>query len=698
MIGQPLIGPMVSAGTEEARASVLLVDDDPGNLFALEQALASLDADTVKAASGEEALRHLLKRDFALILLDVHLPGLDGYEVAAMVRQRERNRHVPIIFLSGVNKDEGHFFRGYSAGAVDYMLKPVDPTMLRSKVAVFVDLFNKSRELQRQVAIKQKLLDDNIRANAERKLAEQALQRVEERQAAIIRALPIAMYSVDLSSGDAFGPAGPQFVGEMVERICGFPPRAFAQGPDFWKDRIHPDDRDRVLTEVAAALTGGAFSTEYRWQCADGSYHHIFDQGVLVRSSTGAQEIVGTWLDVTDRRRAEQQLAQVQKIDALGQLTGGIAHDFNNMLSVIIGNLERVQKHMRESGEPKIAMRVDLAMQGALRCSDLTRQLLTFARKQTLQLAPLDLNALVRDMMQMFRRTLEDEIEITTRLAADLGALVVDRAQVESMLLNLVVNARDAMPQGGTITMETGNLTVTEEDRGDFPEAAPGAYVRLSVADTGAGMTPEVRERVFEPFFTTKELGRGTGLGLSMIYGFVKQSGGAIRIDSEPGRGTAVHIILPRAAADLPKPAIPASEEGDGPPARPGETVLLVEDDPGVRAVAVEMLRDLGYAVAEAPDARTALTMLAGGQVADLLFSDIAMPGGMNGFDLAAHAVVARPGLRILYASAYPEFALARSKEAKLEAPVLQKPYYRHELARAVRGVLDQRVEAVLCE
>ncbi|WP_146208839.1 response regulator [Azospirillum sp. TSO22-1] len=676
----------------ETRASVLLVDDDPHNLFALEQALSTLDIDAVKAASGEAALRHLLKRDFALILLDVHLPGLNGYEVASMVRQRERNRNVPIIFLSGVDKDDVHFFRGYSAGAVDYVLKPADPVVLRSKVAVFVDLFNKSRELQRQVAIKQKLLDDNIRANAERRMAEEALQRVEERRGAIVRSLPVALYSVDLANTESDGLPGPQFVGDTIQSLSGFPAQAFADAPDLWRSRIHPDDLSRALTEKAAALASGAFTIEYRWKAADGEYRHILDQGVLVRAAgngaTSARELVGTWLDITDRRKAEQQLAQVQKIDALGQLTGGIAHDFNNMLAVIIGNLERVQTQL-QTGDAKLAMRVDMAMQGALRCSDLTRQLLAFARRQPLQAAPLDVNGMVRDMMQMFHRTLEDEIAIDTKLAADLGTLVVDRAQVESMLLNLVVNARDAMPDGGTITIGTENLTIGDGDR-VFPEAAPGDYIHLAVADTGTGMPPEVRDRAFEPFFTTKELGRGTGLGLSMIYGFVKQSGGAIRIDSEVGRGTSIRILLPRSAGPAPKPVLTLAEEADCPPARAGETVLLVEDDHGVRQMAAEELRDLGYTVVEAPHAAAALERLDEGATPDILFTDIAMPGGMNGFDLAATAVAERPGLRVLYTSAYPEFALARSKQVRIEAPLLQKPYYRHELARALRGQLDQ--------
>ncbi|HYH20335.1 MAG TPA: response regulator [Azospirillum sp.] len=698
--GAPAPAPQAAspqAANQDTRASVLLVDDDPHNLFALEQALAVLDVDAVTAASGEEALRHLLRRDFALILLDVHLPGLDGYEVATLVRQRERNRHVPIIFLSGVNKDDMHMFRGYSAGAVDYVLKPVDPAVLRSKVSVFVDLFNKTRELQRQVALKQRLLDENIRANAERRIAEQALQRSEERQSLIVRSLPIAVYSMDLSTGQT----GPQFFGEMVERMCGFPPQRFLEDPEFWSARIHPADRERVLAEKAAAMASTTFNTEYRWLCADDTYRHFLDQGAVVTVPAGGREIVGTWLDVTERRRAEQQLAQVQKIDALGQLTGGIAHDFNNMLAVIIGNLERVQRHLE--GEPKLAQRLDMAMQGALRCSDLTRQLLTFARRQPLQAVPLDLNGMVGDMMQMLRRTLEDEIEITLDLSADLGAVVVDRAQAEAALLNLVVNARDAMPDGGAIRIETANVTIHEGPGGDthhrFPEAAPGDYVLLGVVDSGAGMPADVRERAFEPFFTTKELGHGTGLGLSIIHGFVRQSGGDIRIDSEPGQGTAVRFILPRATVDLSKPAGGEAMEAECPLARRGEAILLVEDDPGVRAVATEEVRELGYTVIEASGAQPALDLLAGGQEVALLFTDIAMPGGMNGYDLAAAAREARPGLRILYTSAYPEFALARSRESKVPAPVLQKPYLRHELARALRAALDAAMGAEMaCE
>ncbi|MGQ9369198.1 response regulator [Azospirillum sp. ST 5-10] len=671
---------------KDARASVLVVDDDQHTLFALEQTLTALDVEVIRAATGEEALRHILRREFALILLDVRLPDMDGYDVAALVRQRERNRNVPIIFLSGVNQDDIHLFRGYSAGAVDYILKPVDPVILRSKVAVFVELFNKNQELRRQVVLKQRLLDENIRINAERLMAEQALLRSEQRHSAIVRSLPIAIYSIDLSTGLA----GPQFLGDMIERISGFPPERFAEDPGFWAERIHPDDRERAVAEKAAALARDVFSIEYRWACADECHRVILDQGAVLRSAGGGvQEMVGTWLDITERRHAEQQLAQVQKIDALGQLTGGIAHDFNNMLMVIINNLERVYQSVRE--DESLAQRIDFALQAATRCSDLTRQLLAFARRQSLRATPLDLNAVIADMLEMLRRTLEDEIEIVVEATGDLGTVVADRAQVESALLNLVVNARDAMPHGGRVVITTANLTIggDGDDPDSFPEASPGDYVSFSVVDSGEGMPPDVRERAFEPFFTTKPLGRGTGLGLSIIYGFVKQSGGAIRIDSQEGRGTTVRVALPRAAADLGEPPVPATGERC-PPARPGETVLLVEDDPGVRRVAVEQIGELGYRVIEAAGGAAALELLASGAAPDVLFTDIAMPGGMNGYDLAAAARARHPRLRVLYTSAYPEFALARNETARVAAPVLQKPYTRHELACALRAVLDR--------
>ena len=664
-------------------SKILIVDDDERNLFALERLLDDPRHEIVAVRSGEEALRRLLSEDFAVILLDVLMPGLDGYETASMIRQRERSRHIPIIFLTAINKDEVHMFRGYSAGAVDYVFKPIEPFILRSKVSVFVDLFRKTQEIRRNAEQERALLSENLQARTEKMLAEQALRRSEERQALIIESLPIALFAVNLSDGVQ----RPRFVSGNVAKICGFPNVRFTEDPDFWASRIHPEDYERVLQELGRLEEVGSFSTEYRWRCADGKYRFFLNQAVLARDEEGRPtEILGTWLDVDERRRLEQQLVHAHKMEAVGQLTGGIAHDFNNMLTVVIGSLDRLQRLLKD--DKRTAARVEMALQGALRCADLTQRLLAFARRQPLQPQPLDLNELVPRMADMLRRTLGEMINIEIRSAPQLWTAWADPSQVESVLVNLVINARDAMPDGGTLTIETANVSLSEVCAAREPDLLAGDYVRLTIRDTGAGIPLELVDRVFEPFFTTKDIGQGTGLGLSIAYGFVKQSGGHIRIDSKPGNGTAIHVHLPRGTVSgLAKPDHRTSG-GDILRARDSEVVLAVEDDHEVRGLAVSILRELGYTVLEAEDGRAALRILDGQEPVHLLFTDVVMSGGLNGPDLATEAIRRRPGLKVLFTSAYAgQFV----KESTLPdfGRLLRKPYRDHEMASAIRNALD---------
>jgi PAS domain S-box-containing protein len=665
----------------DLRARILLVDDDEHNLFAMEKVLEDL-GDVVTVRSGEDALKQLLQHDFAVILLDVFMPGIDGYDTAGLIRSRERSRHVPIIFLTAVNKDDAHMLRGYSMGAVDYVFKPVEPLILKSKVSVFVDLFRKTQEVQRKADQEQRLLQENFRVRTEKILAEQALRASEQRQALIIKSLPIALYAGEI--GQERG--APQFMSDNIQALCGYTAQQFLQSKDLWSSRIHPEDRERVLQEFARLPQIGAHALEYRWHCADGEYRFFLDQAVLVRDDRGnPREIFGTLLDVTERKRLEQQLVQAQKMDAIGKLTGGIAHDFNNMLTVVIGSLDRLRR--TPQSDPKGTKRIELALEGAMRCSDLTRQLLAFARRQPLQPKPVDLNDLVAGVAGMVRRVLGDSIELVLNPGEKLWMAQTDPTQVESALLNLVVNARDAMPNGGRLTVTTRNLRVTEveaENRG----FVPGEYVVLVVTDTGVGIPAEFRDRVFEPFFTTKQPGQGTGLGLSIIYGFVKQSGGHIRLDSEVGSGTTFSIYLPRAEAPATQARIATAVDGGELRAQEGEIVLAVEDDDAVRQIASDALKELGYSVIEASNGPAALELLAGAPRIDLLFTDLAMPGGMNGHELAAEARMRRPDLKVLLTSAYTD-RFARDGEARAPLRFLNKPYREHELASAVRNALD---------
>ena len=656
------------------KATILIVDDEPNNRFALAQVLAELEETVVEAESGEDALRFLLREECALILLDAHMPGLDGYMTAELIRRRERSRHIPIIFVSAVDRDDEHIARAYAMGAVDYVFKPVDPIILRSKVAVLVDLYRKSAEVERKAALERFLQEENLRFRQEKLEAERQLRQVEERQAAIMRSLPIAVYSAAIG----FGFVGPRFISDAIADLIGFSPSALRDDPQLWVARIHPDDRERVLAEVAQITDLGGMATEYRWLCADGSHRWFLDRAVLVRHEGRPFEIFGSCLDITDRRHVEQQLIQSQKMEAIGQLTGGIAHDFNNMLTVVIGNLDSLARALKGTG--RNFDRAQMALTGALSCAELTRRMLAFARRQPLQPSAVHLGEMSRNIAKLLSRTLGERVQIDVLIADDLWHVLADPAQVESSLINLAVNARDAMPDGGTLTIQARNIERDERDS-DVPE---GQFVLLSVTDTGAGMTPDVLERAREPFFTTKRLGHGTGLGLSMVYGFVKQSGGHVKIISTPGRGTSVRIYLPRTDT---LPATNGAAGEDLSLSGRDRTILLVEDDAGVRAVTAAMLKELQFNVIEADNGARALDIVDRESAIDLLFTDIVMPGGMNGFELGRLARERRPQLPVLYATGYSASYAAPEKGADM----LAKPYREADLRSKLRGLLQPR-------
>jgi PAS domain S-box-containing protein len=386
--------------------------------------------------------------------------------------------------------------------------------------------------------------------------------------------------------------------------------------------------------------------------------------------------------DVTERHATEERLRQSEKMNAVGQLTGGVAHDFNNLLTVVIGNLdlaiERVQPELRAS--------VEGALRAAERGAALVRQMLAFSRRQTLIAETLDLNRVAAGMEEMLRRTLGEDVEIEMRLATPLWPALADRAQVESALLNLAINARDAMPRGGKLTIETDNAHLDQDYAARNTEVSPGDYVALAVTDTGTGMTPEVLEHAFEPFFTTKEVGKGTGLGLSMIYGFAKQSRGHVKIYSEVGHGTTVRLYLPRkaAATDAVTPA--AAEQTR---MRGSETILVVEDDPDVRTFVTGQLRDLGYRVIEAADGPEAQRILDSDEAIDLLFTDVVMPGGVTGRQLADAARARRSDLKAVFTSGYTENSIVHQGKLDKGVSFLAKPFRRQELARKIRETLD---------
>jgi len=662
------------------RARVLLVDDDERNLLALATVLEDL-GEVVLARSGEEALRHLLKGEFAVILLDVYMPGMDGYETAQIIRNRDQTKGIPIVFLSAVNKEAEHLMRGYSMGAVDYVFKPVDPTILRSKVAVFVDLFEKSKEVERKARQEQALLDANLRANAERLRAEQELRRAEQRQAAIIQSLPMVLYLEPYDQS----PRRPNYISGDFQAVTGFSLEDVAEQPNIWSDRLHPDDHDRVIAAIEARRKTGRSSIEYRWQCADGAYKHFLDQAVLLRDADGQPiEFAGTLTDISEQRSLESQLIQAQKMDAIGKLTGGIAHDFNNLLAAVIGGLGLLEKRAQLEEEQRrvLGMTKRAAEQG----SELVRRLLAFARRQKLEPQSIDIESLRDAVSDLLTHTLGGLVDIEWQITDGAWNAFADQAQLELALVNLIINARDAMPNGGTVTVSASNRELKSDQLHGLPA---GDYVRIAVQDTGTGISREDLGKVMEPFFTTKEVGKGSGLGLSMVYGFAKQSNGAFAIESEVGKGTTAELWLPRGSVEVREPSLPVERKRAGTALK--LRLLLVDDHAEVRSTTAAVLEDLGHQVVEATNGAEALKVMKNGDCNfDLLITDYAMPH-QSGTEFLREARKLCPAVPALIVTGYAETDAIGDRPANVE--ILLKPFTPTALEITIERICTQAAE-----
>ncbi len=431
----------------------------------------------------------------------------------------------------------------------------------------------------------------------------------------------------------------------------------------------------------------GRYTTTFKQRCKDGHWVTIEGRWTLVRDADGQPcGVFGLGTDVTARLELEAQLQQARRLETIGQLTGGVAHDFNNLLTVILGNADLLAEQLID--HPQLLPLAEMTRTAAERGAELTQRLLAFARRQALQPLSVDAHQLLANMDALLRRTLPANIELELVRGAGLWPALVDPAQLEAAVLNLVINARDAMPSGGKITLETSNAWIDQHYAERHPDVAPGQYVLLSVSDTGAGMSAEHLARVFEPFFTTKDVGKGTGLGLSMVYGFVKQSGGHIKLYSEPSHGTTARLYLPRAEgpAEVPPPVVRSEHDFRG-----TARVLVVEDDPLVLRHAREVLIGLGYRVTVADTGVAALAILREHSDFDLLFTDVVMPGELNGRQLAEAALALHPSLKVLYTSGYTENAIVHHGHLDRGVQLLPKPYRSIDLARKVHGVLKAR-------
>jgi two-component system, cell cycle sensor histidine kinase and response regulator CckA len=527
-------------------------------------------------------------------------------------------------------------------------------------------------------------VEDALRESRARMHAsEAALRDHEERFRLAARATNDIIYDWNLVTNAVW-------YGEGVTTVLGYPPEEVEEDATWWSSRIAPEDHDRVVREVEEVIATGthSWSGEYLFRKRDGTLGRFLDRGYLVRDSQGRPvRIVGAMMDMTHRHTLEQQLRQAQKMEAIGRLAGGVAHDFNNLLSVIGGYASLVLRRLR--ADDPLRPKVEEIGRATNRAAALTGQLLAFGRKQVIRPRVLDLDDLVTGMAEMLRRLIGENVELVIRRSPETLHVCADSSQLEQVVMNLAINARDAMPGGGRLTLATRPAELDEAFVGANPAARPGSFVALDVSDTGTGMDPEAQAHVFEPFFTTKGVGKGTGLGLATVYGIVKQHDGYIRIETAQGQGTTFRVYIPRA---LPSAEASAEATVRQPPTTEGggETVLLVEDDAVLRDLTAEMLEQAGYVVLAAADAARAMEIAARAGNIGLLVTDVIMPG-QSGRDLARTLSAVRPQLKVLYVSGYTDEIIAPHGVLEPGLDFLPKPFDADTFVGKVREILARR-------
>jgi len=515
----------------------------------------------------------------------------------------------------------------------------------------------------------------------ERKQAEKALRDSAERIRAVVETAVDGVILID-SHGTIrmFNPACEKLFGYTAAEALGKNVKLLMPDP---YQREHDSYLKNYRETGEARIIG--IGREVTGLRKDGTTFPM-DLSVGEATQDGESIFAGIVHDLTEKQKTQEQLIQAQRMESVGQLSGGIAHDFNNLLTVIIGNAELLTESL--TSQPELTKLSNMIGAAGSRGADLTQRLLAFSRQQTLEPVEIDCNHFISSMEEILHRALREDIEVLTFLEDKLWSAFADAAQLEAAILNLAINAQDAMPRGGTLTISSANIPLDEIYQEHHPEVPPGRYVMVAVTDDGEGMRPDVVEKAFEPFFTTKEVGEGSGLGLSMIYGFIKQSNGHVSIYSEPGLGTTVRMYLP-ASNELPSTEDFTKEELAAVTPHGSGTVLVVEDDPFVRTFAVATLESLGYEAISATDGHDAITKLTGHKPIDVLFSDIVMPGGLNGLDLAEKSRDLKPNIRVLLTSGYSLDTLVARGRVQADTAILQKPYQKSDLAQRLHKLLQ---------
>lgn len=646
------------------RDCILVVDDNLATRYAVRRVLEHHGFKVDEAGTGTEGLVKLGERDYGALVLDVNLPDMSGFDVVRKLREDTRNLLLPVVHVSAASIATGDLITGLNAGADAYLVHPVDPDVLLA----------------------------TLRSLLRARRAEDALREAEARFGEIFRQInaPIAVLDAQLhvhDANEAFlrlidGSAAPG----QLERVLGV-----QSGPsEALRAALATGKRWQGVFKLE--VQGGARITEWRVTpygapgqglvlVEDITEHHARETEQRQELESANSELA---FQIAERQRTEMELLQAQKMDSLGQLTGGIAHDFNNLLTTIISGLDMIEISASSQKWDKASRYVELATASAHRAAALTQRMLAFARKQPLDPQTFDVVARIRSLEDMLLRSIGENIELELQLGDEALPAVADPNQFENVILNLVINARDALAGQGLIRIRTHAMRVDRDH-----ELAPGNYISVKVLDNGSGIPPELLSKVFEPFFTTKPQGEGTGLGLSMTYGFARQSGGVARIASETGEGTEIELLLPQGGAGTVEERVHASAVDRG----GSQRILLVDDTESVRMMVREMLAEAGYDVVTAANAQQALLHLHGPDRMDLLLSDVGLPG-MNGRELADAARALHPQLPVLFITGYTEQAAERGEFLGQGMALLPKPFNVHELLRSVQAMFVPSADA----
>jgi PAS domain S-box-containing protein len=698
----------------------LIVDDIADNLYMLRVLLEGHGHTVDSATDGVQALEMARLSPPDLVVSDLLMPVMDGYTLLRHWKADGALRLIPFVVYTATYTDPKDERLALALGADAFIIKPAEPEAL---MACIDTVLAQGARVDVPPAAENQQDDERLLADYNQTLVRKLEKRAQQLEATNLelqaameesRRVQAALHDSEQRFRATFEQAAVGIahvapdnrflrVNDKLCEITGQPREALLRMA--LPDLSQPDDRGDIVQAHQAMLAGtqASHTSETRYQRPSGGLFWGSLVSTLLRDEhRQPQYFIVVIADISERKALEEQFRQSQKIESIGQLSGGIAHDFNNLLTIIIGNTELLAERLAD--DDTLRPLAEMVRSAAQRGADLTRRLLAFARRQSLEPRAVDVNALLLGMQALLQRMLPEHIDVRLVPGQRLWPALVDTSQLESAILNLAINARDAMPGGGCLTLATANVVIDAPDRaagsdavveavvaagGDAPGAAPGpgAYVRLTVSDTGTGIAPEHLAHVFEPFFTTKPVGQGTGLGLSMVHGFIKQSRGHMTLRSEPGRGTTLELFLPRTRRQSDLAVVEAPALAD---LRGSESILLVEDDELVRRLAERQLAAIGYRVSSVGDAAAALAALRASDDIDLLMTDIVMPGTLSGPQLAEEALRLRPGLKLLFCSGYSDDAFQWSDAKDRRAPLLNKPYGRLELARKVRAVLAQ--------